>query len=410
MTHNHNPQDELMAYWQAAIQAVNGQSCVTQYFSHQPYHHTNTYIIALGKAASAMTLGAINSLGDNVKQAIVFTKYNHSEPALLNHPNVHVLESGHPIPDANSLKSGKAMLDFVKQIPTDAKLLLLISGGASALVEVLPEGFSLASLQALNQELLASGKSINEINLLRKAISTIKGGKFAQMLNGLPTLALMISDVPGDDPSVIGSGLVSPWKNSHRIEALKQDHPELAHIIHAGPKQEFSGFSAIKSHILASNAMACKAVSRLASSKGHKVFYQGQTLHKEIHQTAHEIAQQLILGPPGVYIWGGESTAILPKDHGKGGRNQALALLLAQHVTGRHDIQLLAAGSDGTDGPTDAAGGMVDGRTISNGDKLGWVANDFIHNAYPYLKATGSLFKSGPTGTNVMDFVFAIKS
>ncbi len=408
--HNHKPQDELLEYWQTAIQAVNGQACVTQYLSHHPIDHTNTFVIAVGKAASAMTLGAIDCLGDTLKQAVVFTKYDHIEPALLKHSNIKVFESGHPIPDANSLKSGHAMLDFVKKIPNDAQLLLLISGGASALVEVLPEGFSLENLQALNQELLASGKSINEINLLRKAISTIKGGKFAAMLNGIPTLALMISDVPEDDPSVIGSGLVSPWKDGHLIENLKQLHPSLAHIFHDGPQQSFSGFSSIKSHIIASNTMACEAVSYLARTKGHTVFYQGQTLKKEIHQTANKIIRQLFEGPPGLYIWGGESTVILPKEHGKGGRNQALALLLALQLTERNDIQILVAGSDGTDGPTDAAGGMVNGSTINTGNKLGLVADDFIHNAYPYLKATNTLFTSGPTGTNVMDFVFAIKT
>ncbi len=410
MTHNLKRQDELLEYWQAAIQAVSGRACVTQHFSHHPCDHTNTFVIAVGKAASTMTLGAIDCLGDNLQQAVVFTKYDHTEPALLKHSNVKVLESGHPIPDANSLKSGQAMLDFVKQIPSDAKLLLLISGGASALVEILPEGFSLANLQALNQELLASGKPIDEINLLRKAISTIKGGKFAAMLNGIPTLALMISDVPGDDPSVIGSGLVSPWTGGHLIEQLKLNHPSLAHILHDGPEQHFSGFTSIENHIIANNTKACEAVIRLARSRGHTVFYQGQTLKKEIHQTAKQITHQLIEGPPGVYIWGGESTVVLPKEHGKGGRNQALALLLAQQLTERNDIQILAAGSDGTDGPTDAAGGMVSGNTINTGKKLGLVADNFIHNAYPYLKATNTLFTSGPTGTNVMDFVFAFKT
>ncbi len=373
-----NKRSELLnAMWQTAIAAVNGRTVVNNYLSNLNSNYE--YVIAIGKAASDMSLGVFDLVEERINQALVITKYGHANSKLSENNKTQVIESGHPIPDHNSLVAGKTLLEFIEKIPPGEKLLLLISGGASALVEVLPKEYSLEKWQSLNQQIIASGKDIAEINSIRKSISMIKGGKLNHFIGAIPTLVLLISDVPEDKLNVIGSGLVSPTSN-------------------------------IQMQIIANNKTACKAAVELAKEHGYPVMWQQKILEGDINAVASDLSQQILTGPEGVYVWGGETTVRLPQNPGKGGRNQALALLLVEKVAG-NNITILAAGTDGTDGPTDAAGGLIDGGTLSKGQSLELDISKYQNeaNAYPYLDATDSLFKVGPTGTNVMDVIFAVK-
>jgi len=376
---------ELFELWHTAIASVNGQKAVRQHLrAHAKNSKQNYHLIAIGKAASSMSFGAIEVLGEQIKQALVITKYGHVDPVLASINNMHIIESGHPIPDEQSLLAGKTLIHFIQQTPCERKLLFLISGGASALVEKLPKAYSLSEWQNLNQNFMASGENIAEINDQRKAVSCIKGGKLTQYINQQQQVeALYISDVPGDQLSVIGSGLL------YQEQVCQQKSQSIQHTI------------------IASNVIAQARAAQLARQKGYKAYRYSKLLCDDIHLCADRISNKILNGSPGVYIWGGEPTVILPENPGKGGRNQALALLLAERISGRQNIQILVAGTDGSDGPCDAAGGLVDGDTLSKGELKGLNIAEYITgaNAYSYLSATDALFQTGPTGTNVMDLV-----
>jgi len=382
---------ELEEIWTAAIDSVNGQRAVQTHLLEQNGRNNYGYLIAIGKAASAMSLGALEVLGNQIKRSLVITKYDHVEASLTNAMNIQIIEAGHPIADERSLLAGQAVLDFISTIPRDEGILFLISGGASSLVEVLPTDISLNQWQQLNQNLISSGKNIAEINNIRKSISMIKGGKLVAKLNGRSASALYISDVPGDELNLIGSGLLTPeQQNSANFST------EVKTVLHS---------------IIANNFKACQSAAEHATKNDYPVYWHQTILEGDINNIAPKLAQALINGKTGIYIWGGETTVTLPDKPGKGGRNQALALLLARNISGQDNIEVLVAGTDGTDGPTDAAGGIINGHTISKGSALMMDATKHIQeaNAYAYLQATKSLFKTGPTGTNVMDIIIAIK-
>ena len=378
-------QAQILHCWQAAIAAVNGRSAVNAALQKAALDQNNAYdyLIAIGKAASQMTLGAYD-IFPSIKQALVITKRGHVDQALEHRKGLDIIESGHPIPDQQSLDAGARLLAFINKIPHEGKIILLISGGASSLVEVLPEGINLAQLQALNEQCMASGFAIDEINTRRASLSLIKGGQLAHFLEGRETLALYISDVVGDRLDVIGSGLVFHSKE------------QAANAIHH--------------QIIANNKMACEAAMKAAQKLGLSVFFDEYLYHQDISIVADKIAIQLKHGKKGLYIWGGESTISLPANPGKGGRNQALALCLAQKIAGLKDVSILVAGTDGNDGPTNAAGAWVDGSALEAGQQMGLNVKDFEQqaNAYRFFDPLDKLFKPGPSGTNVMDMVIAL--
>jgi hydroxypyruvate reductase len=297
---------------------------------------------------------------------------------LLDNENIQVIESGHPIPDQNSLRAGEALLARMRDMPQDSRVLLLVSGGASALAEALPAGMSLADLQAITDEMIATGKTIGQINARRKQTSLIKDGKLIEVFYGREIRVYAISDVEGDSIETIGSGLgdcscaetKASWK------------------------------------VIASNQIARRQAVSRAQQLGLEVRLDQETLYGDVFELAPIIGAQLKQADPGVYIWGGEPTVVLPDNPGRGGRNQSLALALSEYIAGRDDIDLLVAGTDGTDGPTSAAGGLVDGDTWSDPEAARLALQKA--DAGVYLEAHDSLFVTGPTNTNVMDLVIAI--
>lgn len=366
----------LLTIWDAAVSAVSGQQAVERAIANDSPFHPDM-IIAVGKAAVGMCRGALNHVSADCN-ALIVTKYEHSDDEIRAMDQVRVIESAHPVPDQHSLDAGRALLDAVSAMDSDSRLLVLVSGGASALAEALPEGMSLADLQALTDEMIATGKTIGQINARRKQQSLIKDGKLLQAFNGVEIRVYAISDVEGDSIATIGSGL----GDCHRASAKAS------------------------STIIASNRIARKHAVAAASQLGYTVRHNEESMYDDVFKVATSIGEVLRNPKPGVYIWGGEPTVMLPQNPGQGGRNQSLALALAGHIQGRTDITLLVAGTDGSDGPTTAAGGIVDANTFADPEaaRSALLAAD----AGSYLASHHSLFVTGPTNTNVMDLAIAI--
>ena len=361
---------DLLTLWQAGVDAARGDVAVEralQTGSVQP----PDLIIAVGKAAVAMARPACAMWPEC--PALIVTKYGHGAGAP---PRARVIEAAHPVPDAASLQAGAALLDAIGACHAGAHVLMLVSGGASSLCEALPSDMTLDGLQARTQAQLASGAAIGAMNAQRRAVSLIKGGKLFAGFGGARVTTLALSDVEGDGLNDIGSGI--------------------------GAAPSDAGFD-FEARIVASNAIAREAV---AAASPVPVIENAEALYDNVATLAPSIGRMLRDGAPGLYVFGGEPVVNLPDNPGQGGRNMALGLCLAREIAGMDNMRVLVAGTDGTDGPTDAAGGLVDGTTW---DASGQDALDAA-DAYPWLDARGALIKTGPTGTNVMDLVIAHKT
>ncbi|MFZ9039034.1 MAG: glycerate kinase type-2 family protein [Gammaproteobacteria bacterium] len=370
-------QQKLMKIWDAAIAAVSGRQAVLNAL-HADSPFLPDLIIAVGKAASGMCSGALERFPGC--EALVVTKYEHTNQSLRARAGVDVIESAHPIPDQHSLDAGRALLARMRSMPEGSRVLMLVSGGASALAEALPEDMTLADLQAMTDDMIATGKTIAQINARRKQTSLIKDGKLIEAFEGEEIRVYAISDVEGDSIETIGSGI----GDCCCAEAKAS------------------------SKIIASNQIARQRAVHQAEQLGLEVHVNEETLYGDVFELAPVIGAGLQQAEPGVYIWGGEPTLVLPENPGRGGRNQSLALALAEYVSGMDNIDLLVAGTDGTDGPTRAAGGIVNGNTWS--DPAAARAALRAADAGSYLERHRSLFVTGPTNTNVMDLVIAIVS
>ncbi len=357
--------------WWSAVDEVKGERAVSVAAQSAEFEQA-LHVLAVGKAAPSMLKGLLQA-GVAVERALVITKDGHSDAELQANPAVEQIESSHPVPDQRSLDAGERVLAFVQACAVDQPVLLLVSGGASALVEKLIPGESLASLQQKTQALLAAGADIGEINTVRCSLSVIKGGGL-EKLCGSDIESWLLSDVAGDDPAVIGSGIGLLSDSSRHT-------------------------------LVASNAVARTAAVAVLEQEGMTVRCNEESLYDDVFVIADQVAAQLKAGEPGVYVLGGEPTVLLPDNPGEGGRNQALALALAVRLAGQPVVGLVA-GTDGSDGPTDAAGGWFGRASV---DAAGATAALTVADAGSFLRDTGQLFVTGPTGTNVMDLLIAVK-
>jgi len=370
------------------------------------------HVVAIGKAAGAMTAGAIDALGGQAERALVVTGPGPASAMdVLQNARVRVIESAHPRPDTRSLMAGLAVVEFVERLPRSARLLWLISGGASSLVEVLSPGITLEELQHVNGWLLGSGLDIASINAVRRRLSRLKGGGLAELAAPRPGLALMISDVPGDDPAVIGSGLLD---RSHGGKALPRPLPvEVAEVLARCSEPRRGAAPRVPARIVASNRHARGAARHRARSCGRFAVRAGRgEFAGDATGLGRTFARRIAAAAPGtVWVWGGESTVILPANPGRGGRNQQLALAAALALAGEEGVTLLAAGTDGIDGGSDDAGAIVDDSTCARGADAGLDALEHLLRADSgsFLEECGDLLHTGPTGTNVGDLVFGLK-
>jgi hydroxypyruvate reductase len=298
------------------------------------------------------------------------------------------------------------MIDFVAAVPGGQTLLVLVSGGASSLAEVPVQGIGLAQLQALNRYLLSAGLDIGQCNALRARLSRIKSGGLLDFVAGARVVGVCISDVPGDDPAVIGSGLLTP----RSLPALPDCLPQAIRALFptAGAVPARARGAAVS--IVGSNAMARHAMAARARELGLVVCLADGVLDGDAATCGRTVARSLVEARPGLYLWGGETTVNLPPTPGQGGRNQQLALAAATVLSGQGSVLLLACGTDGNDGPGDWAGALVDGDTVARGREQGMDPAACLEraDAGSFLLASGDLVKTGPTGTNVSDLVIAL--
>jgi glycerate 2-kinase len=350
------------------------------------------YLVALGKAADSMAKGALSVIDDKLVSGLVVTKHNHLSDELAADTRLTCIESGHPIPDEASLQAGLELKKFVQSVPSEHLLIFLVSGGTSALVEALNDGLELSELKDETDKLLATGAPIGEMNKHRRSLSQIKGGKLAEYVN-CAVLQLLISDVPGDKPADIGSGLLVP-------------------DITTGMSADLPIWNRIETSIIASSAIAQAAVAAAASQQGLVVQQSSGSLHGDMPDVISRLSVVLSAAKAekGVYIWGGEPTIVLPSRPGRGGRNQHLALALAQSMAAHESASVLVCGTDGTDGPTDDAGGLVSQATLEAAVQADLQVEIYLQeaDAGSCLSELSCLVTTGPTGTNVMDLAIAI--
>ena len=401
---------QVLKIFEAGVERVKGFNAVVGYLNDHPLEG-KYYLVAVGKAASSMALGAMSVLSNQIERGLVITKHDHTEDELHAFENITTMESDHPVPGEASIAAGQALLSFIEAAPADAKFLVLYSGGASSLMEVLAEGMTLAKLSELNKVLLSIGFDITQMNQVRRAISCIKGGRLANYINGRETISLLISDVPGDDPAVIGSGPLTYINENINEVQLPESITTILQDVKFTPIPEQSLFSNIETHVIATLEDAKHAANTCAQSLGFEVTVHSEFMEGDAEQKAKELCQQLTNANSGIHIWGGETSLVLPENPGRGGRNQHLAAVAARELQGNQEIVFLAAGTDGTDGPTPDAGGLVDGTTVEKGINAGLEISDYLAAADigNYLEKTGDLVTTGPTGTNVMDLVVALK-
>jgi len=412
----------LSTLWQQGVGSVKGRECVKEYLNKKRLPKGEYTVIAIGKAASDMMCGALEVLESNIKTGLVLTKHDHTDADLLQDARIVCHESSHPVPDESSLEAGRILLDFISEIPYGHQIIMMISGGASSLVEVLCDSCDLNDLRKINEWGLNNGLDINEINYMRQKVSLIKGGKLENYISNKKVFCLYISDVPEDNINVIGSGLLYKDKElGNLINAQKKI--EIDNFLKAtinieknneDPLQNIEKFKkqSVTHQIIANITLAKNAIYKHLNSFDKPVFMQPNSINANYEAVAEMITNSLENAKDGVYIWGGEPTVNLPKTPGLGGRNQALALLLSKKIKSMEGISILVAGTDGTDGPTDAAGAFVSTNTykLANDNNLNPELAIANANAYPLFEQLDNLYKPGPTGTNVTDLVIAIKS
>ncbi|MEO0556976.1 MAG: DUF4147 domain-containing protein [Bacteroidota bacterium] len=375
------------------------------------------HVIGVGKAAMAMA-GALEAQFPEVGfmgEVTVPHSYPETFPDVLPAPyQIAVRAAGHPTPDLASSRAGQAALEWAEALGPGDLLLVLISGGGSALWTTPRAGLELADLAETTQRLLASGVPIQTLNAVRKRLSAVAGGRLAAAAHPSRVVALVISDVVGDDFAAIASGptvgdaAVLEVDPTWRLPSAVRD--ALADPASAPLAPGDRHLERTSTHLIGSIRVALAAAKATAESMGYAVEIASATMDGEARDVGSNHARVLRSGPPRVVLWGGETTVTVTGD-GQGGRNQEAALAAAIELAeSERPAVLLCGGTDGIDGPTDAAGGVVTPRTVSRGQSLGLRAGEFLNrnDACTFLSATDGLVITGPTHTNVMDLHIGI--
>jgi hydroxypyruvate reductase len=431
------PEPLLIALFDAAVRAARGEDLLVansklsgdtwRYFGPGGVLDVplrgRVIVTGAGKAAASLARGLEAVLGDRIDSGVVLVKYGHAQPLR----RIRVVEGGHPVPDTAGLAGTRQLMQTVEAATENDTMFFVLSGGASALLVEPALGLSFADFQSANRLLVNSGAQIDEINAVRKHLSAVTGGRLRQRAKCATFCTLAISDVIGDSPAAIGSGptVADPSRFAECVaivdryglrEALPRAVIEYlergaAGLIAETPKEASGLF-----RIVASNRISIDAAAQAARAAGCRVEILTTEMQGHTHDAAHRFAAALRRAAserkdstPFVLLAGGETTLAV-EGSGRGGRNQEFALVAALDLQGLGNVALLSAGSDGTDGPTDAAGALVDGSTVERARALGLDPQDALrrHDSYPLLEALGALHRTGPTGTNVMDMAIGL--
>ena len=416
----------------AGLDAANPAEAVSRYLKlendrliagHRRYHlhHIrNIYVIGAGKASAAMAKPVERMLGKRIRAGLVNVKYGHTAPLR----RIELSECGHPVPDRNGVAGAERIAQIARDAGEDDLVIGLISGGASALLPLPAPPITLEEKQETTRLLLRCGATIHEFNCVRKHLSRIKGGQLAHLAYPARMLTLILSDVIGDDLDVIGSGPTVPdpstYADAKAIFCKYGIFEELPASVHnridgdapETPKPGNPVFARVQNLVVGSNRLAVDAAAAEARRLGFhtlvlSTFIEGETRDAARMHTA--IAKEILASgrpvrPPACVISGGE-TIVTIRGQGLGGRNQEFVLAAAHEIAGLKNVTIVSAGTDGTDGPTDAAGAIADDTSIARAQAAGLSASEFLANndSYHFFDKLGDLVKTGPTGTNVMD-------
>jgi glycerate 2-kinase len=403
---------------------VDGETLIVGKHRYRLDSFRHIYVIGAGKASAAMARAVERVLGKRISGGLINVKYGHTAKL----KRIELNECGHPVPDERGIDGAKRISAIAERAGEGDLVVCLISGGGSALMPLPAPPIALEEKQAVTKLLLACGANIHEINSVRKHISLIKGGQLARLAHPATVISLLLSDVIGDDLDVIGSGPTAPDASTFlSARGILEKYGVFARTplfvrerIEAGaageisetPKAGDAVFGRTRNVVVGSNRLAVDAAALEARSLGYhtlvlSTFIEGETRDVACVHTA--IAKEISVAGrpvkrPACVISGGETTVTL-RGEGMGGRNQEFALAGAIDLAGRENVVLLSGGTDGTDGPTDAAGAIVDGATSRRGVELGLDAKDYLarNDSYRFFDALGDLIKTGPTNTNVMD-------
>jgi glycerate 2-kinase len=436
--------DLLRSLYSAAIAAVEPAAAVRAHlrrdgtrltagaWTHDLDPAGRIVLVGAGKASAAMALAVEELLGERIDRGVVVVKHGHTAPLT----RVRQLEASHPVPDADGEAGARALEGALDGLSARDLVIACWSGGASALLPAPRDGLTLADKQAVTRLLLASGGDIATLNAVRKHLSRLKGGQLARRAQPATVLCLAVSDVIGDDLATIGSGpFIADPTTFTEVDALvrrlgiaERLPPSVARLLADGlagiapetPKSGDACFARVHHHLVASNALALQAAATMAATAGYRPVVWQQPLTGEARAAGATFAgaalHHLSRGERVCLIAGGETTVTLGAEPGKGGRNQEFALAAAGMLASARPhgtaatVAILAAGTDGNDGPTDAAGAFVDATTLTRARAVGFELERHLnrHDAYPLFDRLGDLLRSGPTGTNVMDVSLAL--
>ena len=433
--------DDLKAIYTAAINAVNPAAAVEGHVKrledslaiHSAGAISGTFdlrkfdrviVVGAGKATAPMARAIEKILGDRIDAGCICVKYGYTE----NLSKIEIMEAAHPVPDGNGAAGARRILEMMGGTGENDLVISLISGGGSALLPLPPDSITLEEKRATTQLLLKSGAGIHEVNTVRKHLSRVKGGNLAKAARSATIINLMMSDVVGDDMDVIASGPFVPDNTTFRDAAAVIDRYKLGaavpksvleHLqagvrgdVEENPGPQSPVFDAVMNVIIASNIISLRAARDEASRRGYNSVILSSMIEGDTRDAAFwhaRIAREVAASSnpaaaPACIISGGETTVVVRGD-GLGGRNMEFAMQGALFIEGYDDITMASIGTDGTDGPTDAAGAVVDGSTLRRAREQGLDVTDYVNNnnSYNFHKALGNLIVTGPTNTNVMD-------
>ena len=412
-----DPRPFLAALFDAAVAAADPYRSLQAHLPERP--KGRTIIVGAGKASSQMA-AALERLWDGPLEGVVVARHGPVEPCR----RIEVLQSAHPVPDAAGLKASSALLQRVRGLSEDDLVIALMSGGGSALLPAPPGGLSLEHEIAVNRALLASGAPISAMNVVRKHVSQIKGGRLAFAAAPARVVSLVVSDVPGDNPAFVASGPTVPDgstpEDALRVVAeyrIALPDAVLAHLrsdAAAAPRAADPAFARNECHVIASANVSLEAAAARARALGIEPVILSDAIEgeaKEVAKMHAALAREVLMRDrpfrkPVVILSGGETTVTIAGEYGRGGRNSEFLLSLAVEVDGCGGIHALAADTDGIDGSEDNAGAFADGSTAARIRGAGFDPRTMLarHDAYSAFEAVGDLFVPGPTGTNVNDF------
>ncbi|MFP4082882.1 MAG: glycerate kinase [Candidatus Aminicenantes bacterium] len=427
---------EAAAIFQAGLKAVNPVHAVRRHLqlqddkltvnrcSYDLKTYQRIFVVGMGKASAAMAQPLEEILGHRLNAGTVNVKYGHTVP--LNVIQIH--EAGHPVPDQQGLRGAQQMVQLLQQAGEKDLVFCLISGGGSALLPLPSAGLTLEDIQNTTKILLECGATIHEINAIRKHVSQIKGGRLARLTYPAALVSLILSDVIGNNLDTIASGPTVPDHSTFtdclhilkKYDILGKIPPSVYQLLKKGaqgkieetPKPDDSAFTRAQNVIIGSSILAVEAAKKKSDELGYhsliiSTFIQGES--REIAKMHTAMAKEIIssrnpVPRPACIISGGETTVTL-RGTGLGGRNQEFVLAAAMEIDGWEGVVILSGGTDGTDGPTDAAGAVADGSTIVRAKELGLDAEQHLrsNDSYHFFQPLDDLIMTGPTFTNVMD-------